>query len=323
MKQRQYMTTVSLIVALTGLSPVMAANVTYRPIDYPGASQTWANAVNRTSSTFGFLVEVVGTYVDIQGEHGFLLSRGQYTTLDVPGGTSTTALGINDRHEIVGTYRDRNNGLTCNYKYSQGTYTHILDSCDIGHNHDSVRGINNAGALVGRTCCNGLAHHTGFVKSPTFFSNRLDVPGSTETEIRGIDNNAVPRMVGYYRTADGHSHGALFTGNQTTGMSFDFVPGAYSTVTTGINDSGQIVGWFTDALNRNRRGFLRFLDGGQGDITFNYPGGQHTQANGVSNPDSIGRFNVVGTYFPQGSLDTHGFIATLSPELSPLAVPAP
>jgi hypothetical protein len=118
------------------------ANATYRAIEFPGPSNTEINDVHRTSSVVN-AVEVVGTYTDIRGSHGFRLSRGQYTSLDVPGASSTTALGINGRQEIVGTYWS--GGMVCNYKYSQGTYTPVVDVCAIGHNHDSVRGINNAG----------------------------------------------------------------------------------------------------------------------------------------------------------------------------------
>jgi probable HAF family extracellular repeat protein len=43
-------------------------------------------------------------------QHGFLLDNGTYTTLDVPGSTSTQAWGINDSGEIVGTYADAGGG---------------------------------------------------------------------------------------------------------------------------------------------------------------------------------------------------------------------
>jgi len=52
--------------------------------------------------------QVVGDYVDAaQGNrHGFLLSRGIYTTLDVPGALLTVAEGINNAGKIVGFYID-------------------------------------------------------------------------------------------------------------------------------------------------------------------------------------------------------------------------
>jgi uncharacterized membrane protein len=48
----------------------------------------------------------VGEYRDAAGIHGFLLDKGSYTTLDVPGAIWTGASGINDSGQIVGSYED-------------------------------------------------------------------------------------------------------------------------------------------------------------------------------------------------------------------------
>jgi hypothetical protein len=49
----------------------------------------------------------VGQYVDAGGTtHGFILTGGNYTTLDVPGSTYSRALGINASGQIVGDYLD-------------------------------------------------------------------------------------------------------------------------------------------------------------------------------------------------------------------------
>jgi len=293
-------------------------DISYQAITYPGASRTEANAVNRTS----FLlrpVEIVGSYTDIQGSHGFLLSGGQYTKLDVPGGSGTTALGINARHEIVGTYRDHS-GLTCNYKYSQGTYTAILSACAINNGlHEEVRGINDTGTLVGiSTCCLG-PRPAGFMQRPNVFNYATwTVPDATETEIRGIDNSAVPRMVGHYTDSDSSTHGALFSANRTTVETYDF-PHAYKTEVTGINDTGKIVGWFEGGHGQYdyTLGFMR--DEWHRTRLLNYPAASRTRANGINNPDMIdGSFGVVGTYWDRNGYQ-RGFIAKVSPkrELAP------
>jgi hypothetical protein len=38
--------------------------------------------------------------------HGFLLSAGLYTTIDFPGATETSALGVNTSDQVVGGYED-------------------------------------------------------------------------------------------------------------------------------------------------------------------------------------------------------------------------
>ena len=51
--------------------------------------------------------DVVGDYFaeDIS-QHGFLLSKGKFTTIDVPGAGATVAADINPRGDIVGCYQD-------------------------------------------------------------------------------------------------------------------------------------------------------------------------------------------------------------------------
>src|SRR5690349_4516059 len=50
--------------------------------------------------------QILGSYSDAPGIHGFLLDNGSYTKLDVPGSTHTEAYGINAAGQIVGHYKD-------------------------------------------------------------------------------------------------------------------------------------------------------------------------------------------------------------------------
>jgi probable HAF family extracellular repeat protein len=51
--------------------------------------------------------QIVGSYDNVSGQHGFLYSSGVFTTLDDPLVTNgTEALGINDLGQIVGDYSD-------------------------------------------------------------------------------------------------------------------------------------------------------------------------------------------------------------------------
>ena len=45
-------------------------------------------------------------FTDSTGEHGFLYTRGSFTTLDVPGSYLTEAFGINAKGQIVGLFAD-------------------------------------------------------------------------------------------------------------------------------------------------------------------------------------------------------------------------
>jgi uncharacterized membrane protein len=66
--------------------------------DVPGALTTIPLGLNNRG-------QVVGVYLGGDGtQHGYLLDRGQFTTIDVPGAAATDAFGINDRGQIVGAF---------------------------------------------------------------------------------------------------------------------------------------------------------------------------------------------------------------------------
>jgi hypothetical protein len=68
---------------------------------------------------------IVGSYFDTGGNaHGFVESVGQFTTIDVPGATSTSAVGINPNGEIVGQFID-GGGNEHGFLLSLGRFTTI------------------------------------------------------------------------------------------------------------------------------------------------------------------------------------------------------
>src|SRR5438477_7728797 len=91
-----------LSLALGMAGPAMG-QPTYRftTLDVPGSSfpSGTMNGLNDSG-------QIVGSYLDANGTHGFLLENGNYTLLDLPGSTSTYASGINASGQIVGYYED-------------------------------------------------------------------------------------------------------------------------------------------------------------------------------------------------------------------------
>ena len=75
----------------------------YTTLDVPGAIFTVAQGINNAGT-------IAGLYVDTNGQHGFVLSGGVYTTIhvDVNGdvAASTAIFSINAQGEIVGSYSD-------------------------------------------------------------------------------------------------------------------------------------------------------------------------------------------------------------------------
>jgi hypothetical protein len=141
--------------------------------------------------------QIVGSY---QG-HGFLLDKGNYTTLDVPGSSWTWASGINASGQIVGCYGDGN--TSHGFLLDNGSYTTL----DVpGSQSTSAYGINDLGQIVG-SYTDGTGGH-GFLLDIGSYST-LDVTGSTGTGASGINSSG--QIVGSYHDASGGLHGFLAT----------------------------------------------------------------------------------------------------------------
>ena len=56
-------------------------------------------------------------------------------------------------------------------------------------------------------------------------------------------------MVGYYLDASNQAHGFLYTGGPANGTYTTIDVGAHGTFLTGINDKGEMVGYFLDFFN--------------------------------------------------------------------------
>ena len=92
------------IVAFLVIAPIAAgssanaATFSFTQIDVPGAFYTAATGINDAG-------QIVGSFVDSTGIHGFLYTGGSFTQIDVPGAFATQAFGINDAGQIVGYFR--------------------------------------------------------------------------------------------------------------------------------------------------------------------------------------------------------------------------
>ncbi len=113
--------------------------------DYPGAIQTWPYSINNHGDMAGYVVDSAGN------THGFLLHKGIYTLLDVPGAAYTIAAAVNDSNQVVGLYcitvEDCNvpDLKSYGFLYSGGTYTTLTLPNTTGY---EANGINNAGQIM-------------------------------------------------------------------------------------------------------------------------------------------------------------------------------
>jgi hypothetical protein len=304
-----YLTTIlSLVFLVSGCTPAQVpVNFHFSTIDYPGASESTAYGINRHGA-FGHFSDIVGTYTDNQGWHGFLLSGGHYLTLDDPivGVSATFPTGINALGRIVGTYV-LNQSSSRGFSYIAGTFSDLAECSYDGGNGVSV--INNQGDFVGNYLVpipgQIEGRSVGYMYDST--CHTFDWP-KMATRVYGINNKN--EMVGSYVDAQGQYHGAVFRTGDPMYQALD-VPGADYTELEAINDSGKVVGMcHIPGHPATREGVL--LDRTTGAFTLiNVPGAFETFVYGINNPDNLtAQYSIVGAYTDALGGKQHAFLAT-------------
>jgi uncharacterized membrane protein len=182
----------------------------------------WARGVNDSG-------QIVGSYYADGRYHGFLLSGGRYTTLDLPGSVNTLAFGINNAGQVVGRYDsfDRpGRNSTSGFLLENGSYRMLDVPGSLG---TLPYGINNTGQVVGLYYPDLTGNPHGFLFDGSNYT-RSDVPGSSYTYAFGINDSG--QIVGLY---DGG--GFVLSGGKATAFNPWF-----ETTPNGINNAGQVVG---------------------------------------------------------------------------------
>jgi uncharacterized membrane protein len=202
--------------------------------------------------------DITGQMVDTDGfGHGFVVTDGNVTILDVPGASETFALGINDSGLVAGYWdlldADFNYLAIYGFTWKDGIFIDTQISYP-GAAGSAVFGINARGDLSGvwlPDFFSGIEH--GFVcpKSAPCFSYDAPIQGNVPFT-DGKEINAHGQVVGINVGDDGIWHSYLMTEGTFTMIDF---PGSTGTGAFGINSAGQIVGKYFDA-NGDTHGFL-------------------------------------------------------------------
>ena len=241
-------------------------------LDPPGSVDSRPIGINDSG-------DITGLYFTADGRgHGFLLTRGVYTSIDVPGAIRTNATGVAElrplddsdadasgdgrprsrgthrRLAVVGRY-DTPDGVAHGYRLSDG----VLTTIDFpGTTFTVAAGINSSGHIVGRYLGADRLFH-GFTFIDGGFTT-IDPPGSLATGSAGGTLGLNSReLVGFYRVrpstspcgCDGYGAFVFRKGDYEV---FD-LPETTSTFFAGINRRGDIVGSYRDAAQRGH-GFL-------------------------------------------------------------------
>jgi hypothetical protein len=209
---------------------------TYETVNVPGVAQQGAFGVNDTG-------QIVGQYLDSSSVyHGWELSGGTFTTIDVPfnGATATIADGINDSDEIAGCWNgsgSAQHGFTLiGTTYTSFDYPGAIQSC--------AWSLNNNGDIVGYWVDTSNVEHGFLLSGGTYTS--IDPPGSFGTIATGINDAA--EIVGEYCPTSpacgvDNLQGFLLSKGSYTAFT---IPGAVGTGLSAINNKGLLVGGYED-----------------------------------------------------------------------------
>jgi uncharacterized membrane protein len=226
---------------------------------YPGAYYSYGNGINDSQVVVGNCkVEAYGTLGTCQNYYGTMQGwvtanlGGSFSLLNFPTGAlpnATQAQGINNKGQIVGVFEHGSGIGTSGYLLSKGSYTTVNPP---GAPTSAANGINDAGQIVGYFC--PTASCQGFLLSGIGGTyTTISFPGAYATYAAGINN--LGDVVGYfYCCASGPAQGFVF--HSKTGA-FELIsdplgfggasPYGSGTFATGINDAGQVVGYYIDS----------------------------------------------------------------------------
>ena len=142
--------------------------------------------------------QIVGSYHNSSGYHGFIYNAGTYTPFDVPLATNGTfAADINAAGQIVGTYSTTaTHGFLYDPTNSMSPFT-TLDF--LGATTTSPTKINASGQVVGLIFNTVGSGEHGFLYSRGLFAAIDATQATTGTAVGGI--NASGQIVGFYHTA--------------------------------------------------------------------------------------------------------------------------
>ncbi len=284
----------------------------YTLIDPPNSIDTGTSR-NVNVGQVNDLGQVLGTVSGNAGSHPFLYSDGGYTSLDVPGATTTIATQLDNAGQIIGRYNDAAGSHS--FLYQNGNYAEIAVP---GAAFTTALQTSGAGKILAEYFdSNGL--HPFIDDNGSYTA--LSVPGATSTIVRtssAVGGNALSaindadQVIGTYVDAAG-GHSFLYSDGSYATLA---VPGASSTVATQINNAGQVLGTYTmlsDSGPSSTRSFV-YSDGAYTLIAV--PGATTTTAGQINDAGQI-----AGTYSDQTGnhlfLDTGGTYATIDPPPGP------
>jgi hypothetical protein len=233
---------------------------TYTNENFPGSVQTQVVGVNSNAN-----LTTVGFWVDAAGNNfGFVDQNNAFTSVSDPnvpatGTVLTQLLGVNNANTAVGFYADVNGDFQgFSYNIAGNSFTPITLPGSFNAAMTTATGINNAGVISG-FYVDAAGNTHGFLDNAGTFTSFDDPNANGNTTFLGLNDNGL--VVGSFVDANGMTNGLVFNSLSSTWQTvndplsspnpaFDVT----GTTINGINNAGQLVGFYSDGTNVN--GFL-------------------------------------------------------------------
>ena len=211
--------------------------------NFPGSVQTQVTGLNNKGDTSGFWVNSHGT------NRGFIEWNGVFNSYTDPNTPKVKhalnkLLGVNNSGVAVGFYND-SKGHAHAYKVNQATRKYAAIKVS-GAVSAAATGINNRGDIVGFATNSGGNTFSWLLKSGHLTA--VQFPGGSDTQALGV--NGKDQIVGSYLDGAAVMHGFVLTnplGPVSHWKTIDDPNGIGSTVVNGINNNGDLVGFYTDS----------------------------------------------------------------------------
>ena len=239
------------------LLPPLYSQHSYTDENFPGSVQTQVTGLNNRGVTVGFWSDMNNASMS-NDNFGFVDVDGHFRNADFPTGAPASPpvdqlLGVNDSDMAVGFYTDES-GNNHGYEYNIGDsrFSTVTDPAAPDASLTAAA-INDRGDVAGFYANPSSGNTDGFLKAHGQFID-LAVPGASSTMALGV--NGSDEVVGVYVPGDNAQalDGFIWT-PQHGFTTLDDPHGLGTTTINGVNDLGQVVGFYVDA-NGNTDGFV-------------------------------------------------------------------
>lgn len=244
----------------------------YTSIDYPGAVQTFGNAISG-SNVVGYYQNSDGTY------HGFLYDGSSYTSIDYPAASNTFGNAVSGSN-VLGDYRD-SAGINHGFLYDGSSYSSIDYPGASGTSGVAISGSN----IIGQYSTDSNSFDHGFYYDGSSYTS-IEYPGAVSTVLGAVSGSSI---AGNYRDSDGVNHLFRFDGSSYATIesprmddnTLEFYPRGIA----GNTIVGFFTNWNSDYLRNDSHGFI---SNGEAVFVIDVAGARDTYIEGIDGNHLIG-----------------------------------